>query len=74
MILKAEILLDTNDDVDSTIISALIEQVFEDNSHLARMIVCEVKEAVKKHRWEFYANGSFCKDCGAQLGSDYPCR
>jgi hypothetical protein len=28
----------------------------------------------KQHKWEFYMNGSFCKDCGAQIGSGKPCR
>lgn len=28
----------------------------------------------KEHKWEFYPNGSFCKDCGTQLGSGSPCR
>jgi hypothetical protein len=27
-----------------------------------------------KHEWEFYMNGSFCKRCGVQLGSNQPCR
>lgn len=27
-----------------------------------------------KHEWEFYMNGSFCKRCGAQIGSGMPCR
>jgi hypothetical protein len=28
----------------------------------------------REHEWEFYANGSFCKRCGASIGSGYPCR
>jgi len=28
----------------------------------------------REHQWEFYANGSFCKRCGAQIGSGTPCR
>ena len=74
MILKAEILLDGGKDIDSYVIASLLEQVFKDNSHLAKMILCEVKEAVKQHRWEFYMNGSFCKDCGAQIGSGVSCK
>lgn len=27
-----------------------------------------------QHDWEFYANGSFCKRCGAAIGSGTPCR
>lgn len=28
----------------------------------------------REHKWEFYANGSFCKLCGSQLGDGRPCR
>jgi hypothetical protein len=28
----------------------------------------------KQHRWEFYMNGSFCKDCGVAIGSGGPCK
>jgi len=27
-----------------------------------------------QHEWEFYANGSFCKRCGAAIGSGVKCR
>jgi hypothetical protein len=27
-----------------------------------------------KHEWEFYMNGSFCKRCGAAIGSGQPCK
>lgn len=27
-----------------------------------------------QHDWEFYANGSFCRRCGAAIGSEVPCR
>jgi hypothetical protein len=30
--------------------------------------------AAPQHQWEFYANGSFCRRCGAQIGSGTPCR
>ena len=36
-------------------------------------IMTQVQEE-KQHEWEFYMNGSFCKRCGAQLGSGTPCR
>lgn len=26
-----------------------------------------------KHEWQFYANGSFCKKCGASIGSGGEC-
>lgn len=29
---------------------------------------------VREHQWEFYFNGSFCKRCGAAIGSGQPCR
>jgi len=28
----------------------------------------------KQHNWEFYTNGTFCKICGASIGSGMPCR
>lgn len=27
-----------------------------------------------QHEWQFYANGSFCRKCGAPIGSGQPCR
>jgi len=33
-----------------------------------------ITKPVKAHRWEFYMNGTFCKDCGTQIGSGQPCR
>ena len=33
-----------------------------------------VLELDGKHEWEFYANGSFCRKCGAAIGSPYSCR
>jgi hypothetical protein len=35
------------------------------------------KVAKREHGWEFYANGSFCKKCGAAIVSSVsgvPCR
>lgn len=37
----------------------------------------EIRAAVKlaeQHEWEFYANGSFCRKCGAAIGSGATCR
>lgn len=31
-------------------------------------------EVKHEHEWEFYANGSFCRKCGTQIGSGQPCR
>lgn len=28
----------------------------------------------RKHDWYFYANGTFCRRCGTQIGSGYECR
>ncbi len=28
----------------------------------------------REHEWEFYMNGSFCKRCGASIGSGLPCK
>lgn len=28
----------------------------------------------QQHEWEWYMNGSFCKKCGAAIGSGTPCR
>jgi hypothetical protein len=28
----------------------------------------------REHEWEFYMNGSFCRRCGAAIGSGTPCR
>jgi hypothetical protein len=33
-----------------------------------------VQKATPEHEWEFYMNGSFCRRCGAQIGSGVPCR
>jgi hypothetical protein len=30
--------------------------------------------AKPEHQWEFYANGTFCKRCGAQIGSGVDCK
>lgn len=27
-----------------------------------------------QHEWQFYANGSFCRKCGASIGSTRECR
>lgn len=28
----------------------------------------------REHQWEFYMNGSFCKVCGAAIGSGVECK
>jgi hypothetical protein len=28
----------------------------------------------REHEWEFYMNGSFCKKCGAAIGSGVSCK
>jgi hypothetical protein len=75
MILKVEMLLDANEIVRPSDINALLEQVFKDNNHIAKLMVCDSQlVAEKKHDWYFYANGTFCTKCGAQMGSGQPCR
>lgn len=32
------------------------------------------QHVVREHQWEFYFNGSFCRRCGASIGSGVPCR
>lgn len=34
----------------------------------------EVKPKERQHKWEFSMNGSFCKYCGAAIGSGVPCK
>ena len=37
----------------------------------------EIRAVIKlseQHEWQFYANGSFCRKCGASIGSQSPCR
>jgi hypothetical protein len=34
----------------------------------------DIPPKVREHEWEFYMNGSFCKRCGAAIGSGLPCR
>lgn len=31
-------------------------------------------KVAREHEWEFYANGSFCRRCGAAIGSGTLCR
>jgi hypothetical protein len=33
-----------------------------------------IQQQVREHEWQFYANGSFCRRCGAAIGSGGPCR
>ena len=74
MILKVNLLLDVKDSIiTSEVITNLLNQVFIDNSHLARMIICEVFETERKHEFVFYVNGSFCKYCNQPIGTPYPC-
>ena len=40
----------------------------------AKKVVFPEDTKEKKHQWEFYANGSFCKICGAAIGSGQSCR
>ena len=35
--------------------------------------VNKIKE-LSEHKWQFYANGTFCVNCGAAIGSGTPCK
>ncbi|MET0786286.1 MAG: hypothetical protein ABWY25_06230 [Paenisporosarcina sp.] len=41
---------------------------------LIEFMISDPPEPKRKHQWEFYANGSFCKVCGATIGSDTECK
>lgn len=56
MILKVEMLLDANEIVRPKDISALLNQVFKDNSHLAKLIICETHSNERQYQWEWYTN------------------
>lgn len=36
--------------------------------------IVEIPDPPKKHNWQWYMNGSFCRDCGAAIGDDRPCQ
>lgn len=37
-------------------------------------VLAEARPVERKHKWQFYFNGTFCEVCGAAIGSDTPCR
>jgi len=47
-----------------------------DGRFISKAALVNAREALKEreHEWEFYFNGSFCKRCGAAIGSGTPCR
>ena len=50
------------------------DQSVKDEVH-KKLITCLISVPVKKmHRWEFYMNGTFCKDCGAAIGGGTDCK
>jgi len=40
----------------------------------AEHLLSFVGPKAREHEWEFYMNGTFCKRCGAAIGSGSPCR
>ena len=40
----------------------------------AKKVIFSEDDKPKEHEWEFYFNGSFCKRCGAAIGSGVPCK
>jgi hypothetical protein len=56
----------------------LLKRLGGENADVLSRLISDVEElaALKapKHEWEFYANGSFCRRCGAAIGSGMPCR
>lgn len=77
-IIKVELLLDANEMVGSEEINTLLEAVFKDNSHLAKLIICDSTKqqpniVKKEHKWEWYMNGTFCTKCNRQIGTNQEC-
>ena len=44
------------------------------NSQIRELAERALADERPTHEWEFYMNGSFCKRCGAAIGSGSPCR
>lgn len=38
-----------------------------------KLIEFMISENIKEHDWEFYMNGTFCRKCGAGIGTDTKC-
>lgn len=72
-LIKVELLLDANELVEPSNINALIEQVFKDNSHLAKLMICDSQLKRKEHQWQFYFNGTYCIKCNQPIGTDREC-
>ena len=72
-LIKVEILLDANELVNPSDINALLEQVFKDNSHLGKLMVCYSQLKKKEHNWQFSFNGTFCTKCNQPIGTDREC-
>jgi hypothetical protein len=47
------------------------------NAMMLRYCAVQLHSAVpaeRQHEWQFYANGSFCRRCGASIGDQRACR
>lgn len=53
------------------------DHVYQHDPREYRCTACRERfdaKGEKLHEWQFYANGSFCRRCGASIGSPYACR
>jgi hypothetical protein len=67
----------TSGNADLVRVSFWLEAPTHTRSCVRNPTVDEVRAVLKlaaQHEWEFYANGSFCKKCGASIGSGGECR
>lgn len=67
-----EVSKQTYREIKEKLITAGYTHVFDDD--IIDMNGIGLKEGKPKHEWEFYANGSFCKRCGAGMGSGVECK
>jgi hypothetical protein len=67
----------TSGSADMVRVSFWLEASKEIRARIPNPTTEEIRAVIKlseQHEWQFYANGSFCRKCGASIGSGYPCR
>lgn len=67
----------TSGHADLVRVSFWLEAPTSTRARVTNPTVDEVRAVLKlaaQHDWQFYANGSFCKKCGASIGSGGECR
>lgn len=67
----------TDASADMVRVSFWLEADTRTRGRIQNPTIGEIRAAVKlgnEHEWQFYANGSFCRKCGAQIGSGATCR